>query len=265
LLLACASTRLIDSEVRSFGTAPAPDHTKQAYRFERLPSQHGPEGPAQDRLEAMAAPPLAQADLICQSFMRGVLAGATLGEAGLRAHLDYVAGTPVMSPIDLKTVAQFVLLGDPSVQPVAPPPASLADPSSAAAAVAAPPAVADRSAARARMRDSAPVVAAGASTAAVETVQVQPAAEVGQDLRALMARMRRPPHHVASFAVQPAPAVQAAAADRAGFRMAAEPRPERVHLLFSEADPTADFPAFEVLVAHETAGVVTLHEHLFRH
>jgi len=63
LLLACASTRLIDSEVRSFGATPAPDHTKLAYRFERLPSQHGPEGPAQDRLEAMAAVPLAQRGL----------------------------------------------------------------------------------------------------------------------------------------------------------------------------------------------------------
>ncbi|MEI7516003.1 MAG: DUF4136 domain-containing protein [Betaproteobacteria bacterium] len=77
LLCACASTRSIDSEVRSFGATPAPDRAKLAYRFERLPSQQGSEGAAQDRLEAMAADPLAQ---------RGLVADAQ--NAGLTVHLS---------------------------------------------------------------------------------------------------------------------------------------------------------------------------------
>ena len=77
LLLACASTRRIDSEVRSFGATPALDSTKLAYRFERLPSQQGPEGLAQDRLEAMAAIPLAQRGLV-----------ADVQNAALTVHLS---------------------------------------------------------------------------------------------------------------------------------------------------------------------------------
>ena len=77
VLLACASARRIDSEVRSFGATPALDSTKLAYRFERLPSQQGPEGLAQDRLEAMAAVPLAQRGLV-----------ADVQNAALTVHLS---------------------------------------------------------------------------------------------------------------------------------------------------------------------------------
>jgi len=77
MLLACASTRRIDSEVRSFGATPALDGTKLAYRFERLPSQQGAEALAQDRLEAMAAVPLAQRGLV-----------ADVQNAALTVHLS---------------------------------------------------------------------------------------------------------------------------------------------------------------------------------
>ncbi len=58
------------------------------------------------------------ADLICQYFLLNVLEGASLGRAALAARQQFVQGTAQMDPIDLKTLAQFYLLGDPSVHPV---------------------------------------------------------------------------------------------------------------------------------------------------
>lgn len=58
------------------------------------------------------------ADFICQYFLRRVLAGASLGRAALEARQEFVRVAGTMDPIDLKTLAQFSLLGDPSLQPV---------------------------------------------------------------------------------------------------------------------------------------------------
>jgi hypothetical protein len=60
------------------------------------------------------------ADLICQYFMRRVLAGASLGRATLEARQEFIRMSPVLDPFDQKTLAQFVLLGDPSIHPVEP-------------------------------------------------------------------------------------------------------------------------------------------------
>lgn len=60
------------------------------------------------------------ADLICQYFLQQVLLGASMGRATLEARLKFAAGKTHLDPFDLKTLAQFYLLGDPSVQPVAP-------------------------------------------------------------------------------------------------------------------------------------------------
>lgn len=59
------------------------------------------------------------ADLLCQYFLQAVLGGASLGRAALTARQQFVAHTAQMDPIDLKTLAQFNLLGDPAVVPVA--------------------------------------------------------------------------------------------------------------------------------------------------
>lgn len=58
------------------------------------------------------------ADLICQYFLLNVLEGASLGRAALAARQQFVQGTAQMDPVDLKTLAQFCLLGDPSLHPV---------------------------------------------------------------------------------------------------------------------------------------------------
>jgi hypothetical protein len=59
-----------------------------------------------------------QADLVCQFFVAAVLDGASLGRATLEAWQAFVAKFSHTDPSDLKTAVQFILLGDPSVQPV---------------------------------------------------------------------------------------------------------------------------------------------------
>jgi hypothetical protein len=61
------------------------------------------------------------ADFICQYFLLNVLDGASVGRAALLARQQFVENTAQMDPLDLKTLAQFCLLGDPSVHPVAKP------------------------------------------------------------------------------------------------------------------------------------------------
>lgn len=58
------------------------------------------------------------ADHICQYFWREILLGSSLGAAVLRARQAYVKERSKLDPIDQKTLAQFNLLGDPSIHPV---------------------------------------------------------------------------------------------------------------------------------------------------
>jgi len=58
------------------------------------------------------------ADFITQYFLQAVLAGASLGRAALQARQQFVEQTGELDPMDLKTLAQFNLLGDPSIAPV---------------------------------------------------------------------------------------------------------------------------------------------------
>lgn len=58
------------------------------------------------------------ADLLCQYFLLNVLGGASIGRAALMARQQFVERCAQMDPIDLKTLAQFCLYGDPSVYPV---------------------------------------------------------------------------------------------------------------------------------------------------
>jgi hypothetical protein len=58
------------------------------------------------------------ADLVCRYFMSNVLNGASTGRALLEARQKYSRGEAPLDPVDLKTLAQFNLLSDPSVHPV---------------------------------------------------------------------------------------------------------------------------------------------------
>lgn len=58
------------------------------------------------------------ADLICQSFLKHVLEGSSIGRAALEARQEFISTSPHLDPFDLKTLAQFNLLADPSIRPV---------------------------------------------------------------------------------------------------------------------------------------------------
>ena len=58
------------------------------------------------------------ADLICQYFLRAILEGASIGRAALMARQQFVTKAHQMDPMDLKTLAQYCLYGDPSIHPV---------------------------------------------------------------------------------------------------------------------------------------------------
>ena len=77
------------------------------------------------------------ADLLCQYFLRHVLNGSSVGAATLRARQDfveYIAQPPdPFGPLDLKTLAQFSLMGDPSLHPFLPQSVGEAAPSASAA------------------------------------------------------------------------------------------------------------------------------------
>ena len=60
-----------------------------------------------------------QADFMTQYFFMNLLGGASTGRSLLEARQKYITNHgPDLSPIDLKTIIQFNLLGDPSLQPV---------------------------------------------------------------------------------------------------------------------------------------------------
>ena len=59
------------------------------------------------------------ADLLTQYFIKSILDGASAGRALLEARQKFLSESgPQLDPYELKTLAQFLLLGDPSVQPV---------------------------------------------------------------------------------------------------------------------------------------------------
>jgi peptidase C25-like protein len=59
------------------------------------------------------------ADLICQYFFQEALKGSSIGESALLARQKLAGISKTISPTNLKTLAQFILLGDASVHCVA--------------------------------------------------------------------------------------------------------------------------------------------------
>ncbi|MBL8724418.1 MAG: hypothetical protein JNK49_10255 [Planctomycetes bacterium] len=68
-----------------------------------------------------ASAQLSCADVLCSEFLKAVVGGASLGRALLQARLKFLAAVKPYSPFELKTIAQFVLLGDPSLRGCLPP------------------------------------------------------------------------------------------------------------------------------------------------
>jgi hypothetical protein len=61
------------------------------------------------------------ADWVCQFFIERVLNGASTGRATLEARIGFIWFATHLDPMDLKTLAQFNLMGDPSVTAVGKP------------------------------------------------------------------------------------------------------------------------------------------------
>jgi hypothetical protein len=61
------------------------------------------------------------ADWVCQFFIERVLNGASTGRAALEARIGFIWFATTLDPTDLKTLAQFNLMGDPSITPVSKP------------------------------------------------------------------------------------------------------------------------------------------------
>jgi len=59
-----------------------------------------------------------EADLLCRYFVEALLKGASLGRALLDARQRFIKGASPLSPVSLKTLAQFLLLGDPSLRAI---------------------------------------------------------------------------------------------------------------------------------------------------
>lgn len=96
VLGACASTRLVDSEVRSFVGTVAPT-TPATYRFDRLPSQQSADSKlqsAQERLETLASAALADVGLTQSDASPTYL-------AQISGSVEQMVRNPLVSPIRL--------------------------------------------------------------------------------------------------------------------------------------------------------------------
>jgi len=130
------------------------------------------------------------ADLLCQYFLRRVKAGASLGRATLEARLEFAGGAAELDPIDLKTLAQFHLLGDPSIHPVigGGPPVALAVPRGLAGfAKAKQPEIAAAALARSDRRRQ--LTARGARIGETQSCAVASTTEPGRALSRVLAKM----------------------------------------------------------------------------
>ena len=167
------------------------------------------------------------ADLVCRFFLQHVLGGCSVGRALLQARQDYVFTKATLSPVDLKTLAQFTLIGDPAIQPVGDP---------AARADAGPPA--GMAARRRRLLANGAALHASTTHAAVEPVALDARARKRR-ADALAAHTRKAPNaEVRSFDVVAAPGAPAGVE-------------ERFHVLLHRRQT-----GLEVVVAHEEAGLV---------
>jgi GNAT superfamily N-acetyltransferase len=197
-------------------------------------------GPADDN---------ANADVICQLFVEQLLQGASLGRALLEARLGYLRRQSVADPYDEKTLAQFVLLGDPSLHPFSA--------SAAPRAKASPTAKAQTHAARLQRRVRLMKAGERLSRECAYTVPVRSARRVAGALRtkALAAANRRF-GHVRVFQVHE-PAVKRAPA--AGKALRAMPKARHVFVATKQRGTSASdtaTPRVDGLLAYEVNGTL---------
>jgi hypothetical protein len=190
------------------------------------------------------------ADLLTQYFLLAVLEGASIGRATLMARQRFVQQTSELDPTDLKTLAQFSLLGDPSLHPARVP-----------AATGVPQGLAPLEAQRLQRRERrAALRSAGEFLDATKpaTAQPQPSAKASAAVRRALA-------HIAERAGLPADQVfvayavdSPAGAPLRPTRGKATPSPTRYHLAVSTPEgatrPSGTAPSAVAALAREVGG-----------
>jgi hypothetical protein len=191
------------------------------------------------------------ADLLCQYFLAGMLAGASLGRAALEAWQRFARDDTDLDPVDLKTLAQFVLLGDPSGHPV------LAPQWAARRTRGAPPAARPDTARRDRRTG---LLRRGLSILQTQGTAVRrrgkPPARVLKALRREADPRSLQPSETLSFAVTTPPVRDALPTTARAARITLA-EPAAFHVLFARrARARADDAARSMLVAKEVAGEI---------
>jgi len=212
------------------------------------------------------------ADLMCRFFLESARKGASLGRALLEARQRFVKEAAPIDPVDLKTLGQFLVLGDPSARAVQPSTGRQAHGMSKRMATA----HAER---RAELEATATILVRGVDS--VEPTSDAPAP------RAVQARLKK-----AAVAAGYEPAAQArtfdvrASANDAARRLVKPAAPEatRFHILSArpaasappgggrKAGPrgkareeSAEIPKRMLLLAHEVAGKLVKVDQIFAH
>jgi len=202
------------------------------------------------------------ADLICQFFLRRVLEGASLGRAALEARQEFAQAPAELDPFDLKTLAQFHLLGDPSIHPVASAAPHALFPKAKAFLAAAAGALVDRGHRRRQLFTKGLWLAQKLSC--VRTGALRQAAPAVRTVMERMARARKiRPAGMLSFAVRhpasPKPARKALTAAKL-----APPPPSSIHVVLGRKKMRhAPAPQISALVAREVAGKIVSVRELF--
>jgi hypothetical protein len=180
------------------------------------------------------------ADVICRVFIGSILGGASVGRAGLEARQSYIARSSPLDPVELKTVAQFLVLGDPSIHPVAPV-------MTAAEPKAMPRVSIPRSELAAKGRRIA------STTAYAAPVDGGPASELVETLRALVGIEGESRERVASFVVE------GGVQSKGMFTTAGLPEPPAtMHVLMQTIESSeAPIPQHVAVIATEQGGRLT--------
>jgi hypothetical protein len=179
-----------------------------------------------------------QADLICQYFLQRIRAGSSAGRACLEARLHYLQQARVLKPTDLKTIAQFNLMGDPALTPVesAEPPPHLLATSSKAKGMPAAIEKAARFLRRATLHEIARAAASTVYTIAEKAMASGGAKKAVSSLLAEAAKLGIEDPFLRSFAVQK---LGSSAATALGKSIAVAV-PTRVHSLLKRATVPAE-------------------------
>lgn len=196
------------------------------------------------------------ADLLCQYFLRSILTGASTGRATLEARQQYVRAAAIVDPTDLKTIAQFNLLGDPSIQPVQSPPAVTKGLAHAAGY--------DLLTRRRRL-----LVEGLSARQAISVARPVPSGEHDRERGARLAALTGEPRlagaEITTFAVEEPPLT-------AGIKALWAPRlssfsDQRIHVGLVQPDPTltgvARTASTMVVVAHEVGGEIVSWKKLY--